>query len=188
MAETTEALPPLEPLKITCGSSNCTAGLHSYRPPKKTEDVAKCGCKDCGANPVDWERVRRRRFEDIDYTFSALQTEFIRHDFFFNRKFDQKALASAQKKGREALFESIRRRLEQSVTMEKPFRDGTQTPFEENVIYYAQHATATCCRKCLYIWHGIEFDRELAADETDYCVNLISAYLKRREAEIFSEQ
>lgn len=188
MTETTETLPPLEPLKITCGSSNCTEGLHSYRPKKKTDDIAKSGCKDCGKNPVDWDRVRRRRFEDMDYTFSALQTEFIRHDFFVNRKFDEKALAAARKKGKEGVFDSIRKRLEQSVSRASPFRDGTQTPFEENVVYYAQHATATCCRKCMRIWHGIELGAELTEEQTVYCEQLISEYLRQREDQIFSEQ
>lgn len=187
MAEQSDDFPPLEPLKITCGSSNCTAGLHSYRPPRKSKDANKFACKDCGADPVDWDRVRRRRFEDMEYTFSALQTEFIRNDFFFNRIFDDKALAAARKEGRDALYAGIKARLEKSVTGAKQFRDGMQTSFEGKIVYYAQHATATCCRKCLNIWHGIEPGREMTEEEIQYCVELISAYLKMRDHEIFAE-
>lgn len=186
MAETPEALPPLQPLRITCGSSNCVVGLHSYKPPKRTRDLSKCACKDCGANPVDWIRVRSRKIDDIGYTYEMLKTEFIRHDFFC-RPFDEKAVAAALKDGREALYTGIKTRLDKSVTMATPFRDGIQTPFEGKAVYYAQHATATCCRKCLNIWHGIDLGREMTSEETDYCVGLISAYLKLREHEIFTE-
>ncbi len=33
--------------------------------------------------------------------------------------------------------------------------DGRQTPREGNTIFYAQHATASCCRTCIEYWHGI---------------------------------
>jgi hypothetical protein len=186
MTATSDELPPLAPLRVTCGTSNCTSGLHSYKPPKGAKDVSKCSCKDCGASPVDWGRVRGRVLEDIEHTFSALQTEYIRHDFF-NRPFDERALTRARKEGPEALYSTIKGRLEKSVGKAKQFRDGIQTPFVGKVVHYAQHATATCCRKCMRIWHGIEPGQQLTDEQTDYCVALISAYLKQREKEIFAE-
>jgi hypothetical protein len=41
----------------------------------------------------------------------------------------------------------------------------------------AQHATATCCRKCIYKWHGIEKGRALNEVEVDYVVALIMGWI-----------
>lgn len=37
-------------------------------------------------------------------------------------------------------------------------------------VFIAQHATACCCRGCLYKWHGIPVGRELTAEEQKYVV------------------
>ena len=51
--------------------------------------------------------------------------------------------------------------------------DGKQTPMKGHPVFIAQHATATCCRNCLYKWHHISKDKELTNDEVNYIVNLI---------------
>jgi hypothetical protein len=33
-----------------------------------------------------------------------------------------------------------------------PHNDGRQTPMRNHPVFIAQHATATCCRKCLEKW------------------------------------
>ena len=61
------------------------------------------------------------------------------------------------------------------------FRDGIQTPVDkQNIIYYAQHATATCCRKCIKYWHGIPYDRALEPAEALYLQELIIKYIENR--------
>lgn len=60
-----------------------------------------------------------------------------------------------------------------------PFNDGHQTPWKGHPVFIAQHATATCCRECLYKWHHIAKNKELNGEEIDYIVNLIKAYLER---------
>lgn len=40
-------------------------------------------------------------------------------------------------------------------------------------VFFAQHATATCCRGCLEKRHGIPKDRELTASEQQYVVDII---------------
>jgi hypothetical protein len=47
-------------------------------------------------------------------------------------------------------------------------------------VYYAQHATATCCRKCMEYWHGIPKDRPLTDGELAYATMLVQAYLDDR--------
>ena len=55
--------------------------------------------------------------------------------------------------------------------------DGKQTPMKGHPVFIAQHATATCCRSCLYKWHHIEKGRQLTNDEVDYIVNLILQWI-----------
>ena len=57
--------------------------------------------------------------------------------------------------------------------------DGKQTPTKGHPVFIAQHATATCCRSCLYKWHHIEMNKELNDNEINYIVNLIMEWIKR---------
>lgn len=55
--------------------------------------------------------------------------------------------------------------------------DGKQTPMKGHPVFIAEHATATCCRNCLYKWHHIEKDKELSDSEVDYIVKLIMKWI-----------
>ena len=57
--------------------------------------------------------------------------------------------------------------------------DGKQTPMRGHPVFIAQHATATCCRGCLYKWHHISKDKELSSLEIDYVVNIIMTWIER---------
>jgi hypothetical protein len=81
----------------------------------------------------------------------------------------------------------MRSRLEKYLAPAAPPRDGRQTPLQGNAIYYAQHATACCCRKCLEYWHAIPQGRPLTDKELEYCVALIELYLKERLPELKDE-
>ena len=59
------------------------------------------------------------------------------------------------------------------------FVDGRQTPMKGHPVFIAQHATATCCRGCLYKWHHIPKDRELTSHEIDFCVALIMKWIRK---------
>ena len=56
--------------------------------------------------------------------------------------------------------------------------DGKQTPMKGHPVFIAQHATATCCRGCIYRWHHIEKNRELTKDEKEYLVDVIMNWIK----------
>jgi hypothetical protein len=62
----------------------------------------------------------------------------------------------------------------------EPSRDGRQTPRNGNSIFYAQHATATCCRTCLDYWHAIPKGRELTGQEFEYCAQLVEMFLDEK--------
>lgn len=57
--------------------------------------------------------------------------------------------------------------------------DGKQTPTKGHPVFIAEHATATCCRGCLYKWHKIPSNRELTNKEIDYIVELIMLWIER---------
>jgi hypothetical protein len=140
-------------------------------------------CLKCGIKLVDWDRVHQRDLSDSAFTFEIMRTEFIRHHFW-HIEIDTKALEHAKKNGLAKILEHVPKRLKQSIGKAMPFRDGTQTPFSERAEYYAQHATATCCRKCVEEWHGIPQGQELTEEELAYLSSLAVLYLKERLAEI----
>lgn len=57
--------------------------------------------------------------------------------------------------------------------------DGKQTPMRGHPVFIGQHATACCCRGCLYKWHRIPQGRELTAAEQKYVVNVLMAWIKK---------
>ncbi len=58
--------------------------------------------------------------------------------------------------------------------------DGKQTPMRGHPVFIAQHATATCCRKCLEKWHRLPQGRELTSEEVDLIVSILLIWLKRQ--------
>ena len=61
-----------------------------------------------------------------------------------------------------------------------PPNDGRQTPMRGHPVFIAQHATGCCCRGCLAKWHGIPAGRPLTADEQQYIVRVLMAWITRQ--------
>ncbi|MCO8193373.1 DUF4186 domain-containing protein [Anaerofustis sp. NSJ-163] len=57
--------------------------------------------------------------------------------------------------------------------------DGKQTPTKNHPVFIAQHATATCCRNCLYKWHHIQKNKQLNQEEQEYIVKVIMEWIKK---------
>ena len=57
--------------------------------------------------------------------------------------------------------------------------DGRQTPMKGHPVFIAEHATATCCRNCLYKWYKIPKGRELTEEEITFLVRVIMAWIKK---------
>ena len=66
------------------------------------------------------------------------------------------------------------------VAPEYPKNDGKQTPMRGHPVFIAQHATATCCRKCIQKWYGIEKGRALSEAEVGFIVALIMEWIERQ--------
>lgn len=58
--------------------------------------------------------------------------------------------------------------------------DGRQTPMRGHLVFIAQHATACCCRGCLYKWHHIAPGRELTENEQHYVVDIIMEWIEKQ--------
>jgi hypothetical protein len=170
-----------ESLGIKCTASDCEAGLHCFRQAKKRgEKETKGGrCRECGADLVDWSRVHKRKLDDVHHTFDALKNELIRHHFW-HREIDLRAVNNARRKGREGMKHAAERRIRKSVGPAEPAFDGRQTGKSGNPLFYAQHSTATCCRKCIEYWHGIPQHRELTESEVSYFAQLLYMYIEER--------
>lgn len=170
----------LKPLKITCTSVDCENGLHCFRQTQRLVTFTQAGhCRACGVALIDWSRVHQRDPADASYTFAALKYELIRHHFW-HIEIDIKAVNHARRKGTVELYTAAEQRLRKAVGPVNPPFDGRQTSREGNVIYYAQHATASCCRKCVEEWHGIPRGRALTDSEIGYLTTLAMLYITER--------
>jgi Domain of unknown function (DUF4186) len=172
----------LPPLKIKCTSTDCDNGLHCFQQNRKKKVADPVGqCRSCGADLVDWSRVQKRDLSDVNYTINALKHELIRHHFW-HVEIDQKAINHARRKGKSEMRVAAQNRIRKSVGSAQHPREGRQTPKENsgNAIFYAQHATACCCRKCMEYWHYIPLGRELTEQEIGYFTDLVMLYIEER--------
>ncbi|NTA18886.1 DUF4186 family protein [Agrobacterium tumefaciens] len=102
----------------------------------------------------------------------------------WSKPFDDAAKERVRKLGWEGTLVSIRQALRSSVGKAAGAYDGRQTKFERNVVFYAQHSTATCCRKCMKYWYDIPMDRALTEEEMGYCELVIRRYLEIRKPDM----
>ena len=173
-----EEPPPLP--KMACKQADCANNLHCFIQDKQNSRPVSGGkCRECGVELVTWSRVHERRLQDAAYTFSMLRFEWIRHRFF-HQPLTLRERNYARRKGRAGVRAAAERRIRSSVCAENPFRDGAQTPWSGNILYYAQHATASCCRTCIAEWHGIAAGGDLTEDEVRYLADLLCLYVDHR--------
>ena len=65
-----------------------------------------------------------------------------------------------------------------------PRNDGRQTPMRGHPVFIAQHATATCCRGCLFKWHGIPAGRPLSDAEVEHVVSCLLAWIRGKAGDL----
>lgn len=178
MASAARTRPKLEPLKLSCTKADCESGLHCFRESKRRAKHPSGSCQSCGATLVDWERVRKLDLYDVAHTFDSLKKEWIRHHYW-HEEIDQRARNYALRKGRLGIVPAAEQRIRKSVGG-KSSREGRQTPWAGNILYYAQHATACCCRRCIEYWHGIPKDQQLTDEQVNYFTELCLRYVYER--------
>ena len=85
-----------------------------------------------------------------------------------------------KEKGLDIVIEHARQFVTQRLGGAHPTNDGRQTPFKGHPVFIAQHATATCCRKCLAKWHQIPPGKKLTEEQVDYIVGVIRQWIEKQ--------
>lgn len=178
-----DEMPEFEPVKVKCRDTDCKHDRHCYRPKRWAKDKRTSTCQACGDDGVDWPLLRGRDLASVDGMFEQLQRELIRH-VFFTAPLDKVARENIRKVGVDAIRAGVREHLRKKIGQAEIFRDGMQTPKKDRVVHFAQHATATCCRKCLDYWYDIPQGRDLTDEELTFCEGLVHAYMDGRAAEM----
>ncbi len=112
---------------------------------------------------------------DLDPLFERLAKSRFRSSF----KLKGKELSYLKHKGINIILEHGRDFINTRLAPANPANDSKQTPMRNHPIFIAQHATATCCRKCLQKWHRIPAkDHELSQDERAYVLGVLEHWIK----------
>ncbi len=110
---------------------------------------------------------------DMDELFRALGRSRFRSRFRLSGK-DAKYLSQ---KGLEAIIEHARDFVTKRLADAYPANDGRQTPMRNHPVFVAQHATGTCCRKCLEKWHSIPKGEPLTQADVNYVIQVLRRWL-----------
>ena len=117
----------------------------------------------------------QRKF--IDNKLDSLSKSKFRSSF----KLKSKDLEYIYNKGYDELEEHAYRFIRERLADEIIENDGKQTPMRGHPVFVAQHATACCCRGCLYKWHHIKKNKKLSEKEIKFIVCLIIEWIRRNE-------
>ncbi|MCP4189818.1 MAG: DUF4186 domain-containing protein [Planctomycetaceae bacterium] len=100
----------------------------------------------------------------------------------FRQRFQlkKKELKYLQHKTLAVVMQHAQRFVEERLASATPANDGQQTPMRGHPVFIAQHATATCCRSCLWKWHQIPKGRRLRDDEQEQILITIREWLRQQ--------
>ena len=92
-------------------------------------------------------------------------------------KLSEKDKEYVRKKSLKTIEQHTKDFLNQRIKI-KPKNDTKQTPFKGHPTFIAQHATATCCRKCIQNWYKIPKEKVLSDSEINYFKDIIMSWIK----------
>lgn len=111
----------------------------------------------------------------IENILNSLSKSNFRSKFHLKEKDKEYVNKKGMDKIREHAYDFIEKRLAPEIIL----NDGKQTPMRGHPVFIAQHATATCCRGCLYKWHKIPKGIMLNKDQKDYIVTVIMRWIEK---------
>ncbi len=112
----------------------------------------------------------------IERVLEALSKSNFRSKFYLKEK-DKEYVRN---KGIDVIEKHAKDFVDKRLADKEPKNDGKQTPMRGHPVFIAQHATACCCRGCLYKWHKIPKNVELTKEQKDYIVEVIMTWIKRQ--------
>lgn len=113
--------------------------------------------------------------KNIDEMLYSLSKSKFRNSFHLKEKNRQYVKEKGIDKIESHAYDFLRKRLAPAYIP----NDGKQTPMRGHPVFVAEHATATCCRNCLFKWYRIPKGRDLTKEELDYIVRIIMAWIKK---------
>lgn len=112
---------------------------------------------------------------EIDRLFYRLSKSKFRSRFHLTNKDKEYVQTKGIDVIRQHAFDFINERLRPCHLV----NDGKQTPMRGHPVFIAQHATATCCRGCLFKWHHISQENDLTEEQVNYVVKVIMKWIEK---------
>ncbi len=103
-------------------------------------------------------------------------------------KLKQKDIDYINQKGLETIKKHAQDFISKRVAPAYVANDGKQTPMRGHPVFIAQHATATCCRKCINKWHKFPMGTQLTQQQQDYIVELIMKWIKKSQSDFLRDR
>jgi len=110
---------------------------------------------------------------DMDELFVTLGRSKFRSQF----QLSGKEATYLKQKGIETILEHACDFITKRLAPANPTNDGRQTPMRNHPVFIAQHATGTCCRKCLEKWHRIPKGQPLSEEQINYILQVLNRWL-----------
>ncbi len=124
--------------------------------------------------PQENPKVAEKEY-DLTDLFNRLSKSAFRSRFHLSQKDRDYIAAKGLDTIRQHAKDFVAKRLAPAVIP----NDGKQTPMRGHPVFLAQHATGCCCRGCFSKWHHIPAGRQLTAEEQDYAVGVLMAWIGR---------
>lgn len=93
-----------------------------------------------------------------------------------SKKLKRKA-QQANEKDKDKLRRDAVNLLSERLFVANPKNDGKQTPFRGHPVFVAQHATATCCRECLWKWYKIPKNKPIHKEDQLFIIGVIMNWI-----------
>ena len=115
------------------------------------------------------------KMEKIDEILYSLSKSKFRSSFHLKEKDKEYIKQKGFEKIESHAYDFLRKRLAPAYIP----NDGKQAPMRGHPVFIAEHATATCCRNCLYKWYHIPKGRELTEEEIVFLVTVLMTWIKK---------
>lgn len=122
---------------------------------------------------------RQTRFRELDEVFYELQQSAFRR----SRRLGPRERAYLTTKTLPVIMAHARDFVVERLAPARPKNEGRQTPLHGHPVFVAQHATATCCRHCLWRWHWIPMGKPLTDEQIAYVLRVIERWLTEHSDE-----